>query len=110
MMQARLFDDRPKRPPDVCRRKHRGNPESESANLKLDKALWRRRVYDFAVERGVLGITADEAAEHFMVPHNTVAPRMTELKVEGWLFKSETRRETRASCMARVLLARPGRP
>jgi hypothetical protein len=110
MMQPRLFADIPKKPPDVCRRKHKGNPESEAANLIPDKALWQRKVYDLAQSLGIYGITADEAAAHFNVGHNTVAPRISELQEEGWLFKTKERRKTRSGCWARVLLARPGRP
>lgn len=108
MTQAKLFDDIPPKAPDVCRRKHGGSPESEAANEKVDKAVWQQKVYDLALRRLDRGITADEAAEYFGVSHNTVAPRISELKREGWLFKRGTRK-TRAGSSAGVMFAVAGR-
>lgn len=110
MTQAKLFPDIPQKLPDICRKRHGGNPESEEANASVNKAKWQKKVYDLALSFGVRGVTADEVAAYFDVPHNTVAPRISELQKEGWLFKTKERRRTRAGCFARVMLARPGRP
>lgn len=97
MIQPRLFADVPP-------------PEIEVAHLIPNRALWQRRVYELARSRDLYGVTADEAAAFYDVGHNTVAPRISELQEEGWLYKTKDRRKTRSGCWARVLVAKAGRP
>lgn len=96
--------------PDICRNNHGGNPESEQANLAVNKEKWQEAVYQFALAQGERGITADEAQVHFDVGPNTVAPRLTELKKAGRLERlvkdgKNVCRKTRAGVGAGVYVA-----
>lgn len=91
---------------DICENNHGGNSESQEANLLTDKERWRANVMGLAKARGEHGLTADEAAEHFGVHHNTVAPRISELKKDGLLAPNGTRRLTRSGCKAAVVVVK----
>lgn len=67
---------------DVCRRKHKGNPESAAAFSPTQAMRDRDRVYAFIQARGETGATLDETAEAFGVGLNRISGRFTDLRTE----------------------------
>lgn len=94
---------------DVCENRHGGNPESIEAyrtSSEEERKAMRARIYKYALRVGEHGITADEISIKAGLVHNRVAPRISELKRDGLLVKTNKRRPTRLGKMARVLVAR----
>lgn len=93
---------------DITRSHHHGNPESEAANQRLqpNKEETRLKILAFIDQRGTWGATADEIAAAWRCSHNHVAPRMSELLMDGRLVRSGKRRLTRTSSPAAVLVTR----
>jgi hypothetical protein len=60
---------------------------------------------DFAIQRGHVGITADEVSTIWECSPNHCAPRICELKASGQLVPTDRCRATRAGARARVLVA-----
>jgi len=95
---------------DICENNHGGNPFSEQAFYSTPSEVRearRRAIFRLAVMRGDNGITADEATEAFHAFHNSVAPRMSELKRDGFLIETDQSRKTRLNRSARVYVANP---
>ena len=53
----------------------------------------RAKVYKFIKSKGEHGATAGEIHAHFQLGRNTTSPRITELKDDGWIEKTELRRK-----------------
>jgi hypothetical protein len=90
---------------DICYNHHGGNSESMAAfesTPESERAAMRERVFRFILARGEYGATADEIAVAFASFHNTVAPRLSELKQEGRIVPSKETRPTRLGRQARV--------
>ncbi len=79
-----------------------GETSSEAAAV-VKVSLMQRQMRVLAKINMMGNATADDVAASMDVVHNTVAPRMTELKAMGYLAKSGFRRVTRAGCKANVL-------
>lgn len=92
---------------DVTATRHGGNTESVKAHKRIAsvKASSRQKVYEYALSRGLVGVTTDEVAEEFEVSPNVVSGRMTELKALGLLVKTDILRKTNSGCSARVFRA-----
>lgn len=65
-------------------------------------AARRAAAYAFIYTRGPRGATADEVVAHLRGMHNTYAPRVTELAIEGLIVRTAARRRTRAGATAAV--------
>ena len=84
-----------------------GKRDTSRAAFPATKVGTRRaRVYDYVLTRGVDGATADEVVAHFGGMHNTYAPRLTELYLEGLVTRTAERRRTRAGATAAVYVVR----
>jgi hypothetical protein len=95
---------------DICANNHGGNPFSEDAFNSTPAEIRearRRAIFRLAAARGDSGITADEATEAFHAFHNSVAPRISELKRDGFLIETSVSRKTRLGRSARVYIANP---
>lgn len=90
--------------PDVCVNRHGGNPESVEANPPSEaKRLLRVQVESFIRSKGPLGATSDEIEASLNLSHQTISPRLTELKTRGYVVPGE-RRITRSGKYARALV------
>lgn len=76
------------------------------ARIAPAKAAIRKRILDFAIERGRRGFTADELAAAWNCSHNHSSPRIAELVADGQLIPTGERRRTRSGCTAHVFVAR----
>lgn len=87
------------------------NPESREAKSAGDKNRLREMALRSVRLCGKRGATADEIAAELQLGHNSVAPRLTELKAHGLLNElldsrgHRVRRRTRQGCFAGVLTA-----
>jgi len=87
-------------PPDVCRRKHGGNAESEAANLVTNKARDRARIISLLKDRDW---TCDELEVATQMSHQTCSARLSELLKDGVAIRTGTRRPTRTGAQAGVV-------
>ena len=95
---------------DICSNNHGGNPFSVAAfysTASEKREAMRREIFKLAAKKGDLGITADEATAHFNTFHNSVAPRMSELKRDEMLIETIFSRATRTGRQARVYVVNP---
>ncbi len=92
---------------DVTANRHGGNAESAKALrvIASSKESSRQQVYEYALQRGLVGVTTDEVAEQFEVGCNAISGRLTELKALGLLVRTDVCRKTRSGCSARVFRA-----
>jgi len=92
---------------DLTANRHGGNSESVKAHKRIAsvKSSTRQKIYEYALSRGLVGVTTDEVAEEFETSPNAVSGRMTELKALGLLVKTEICRKTQSGCSARVFRA-----
>jgi DNA-binding transcriptional ArsR family regulator len=86
--------------PDVCRNRHRGNAESEAANLVTNKARSRAQIIGLLKEREM---TADEISEKLGISVNRLSGRLSELKRDGIVVDTGERRPTRTGSPAAVV-------
>jgi predicted transcriptional regulator len=94
---------------DICSNRHGGNSESSAAyrsSSAEERRVMRERILNYAKRCGAFGITADEVAAKSGLVHNRVAPRISELKRDGFLVETANRRRTRLGKSAMVLIAR----
>jgi len=88
---------------------HSVNAEKVEALLSGDKDRLRVLVYEYVRRCRERGATADEACLALDMGHNSIAPRLTELKsaklVELYDAKGRGRRKTRQGCRAGVVVA-----
>jgi hypothetical protein len=64
--------------------------------IRFSAKAIRARVYKFIKNRGVIGATAGEIDKHFRLGRNTTSPRITELKDDLWIIKTDLRRKNDA--------------
>ena len=91
---------------DVCRNRHRGNPESTQAfetAVKHRVTEQQQRVLKCLRDRPE-GLIAEEIAGILGVTVNMISGRCSELKRDGKIYKSGTRK-TRSGCSAAILKA-----
>lgn len=79
---------------DICENRHGGNAESAAAfeRIRDGLPLVRQAVFDFIRERGEHGATVHEVAAHLGKTPNAVSGRLTELKADGWIERTDERR------------------
>jgi hypothetical protein len=90
----------------------RGNsPESREAMRFGEKDRLRAVALEYIRRSGELGATADECCASLNLCHNSVAPRIVELKQSRLIVElynasgKRVRRQTRAGCAAGVVVA-----
>lgn len=86
--------------PDICRNYHKGNEESEQANLSTDKDRDRRRILRHLEAKDA---TCDELEVALDMRHQTCSARLAELKKNGLVIVTGERRATRTGCKAAVV-------
>lgn len=94
--------------PDVCRGKHKGNPQSEKANRAVEaaKPTLADYIYRWFVEQGEAGATAEECEVGMGgLRRSTTSARIAELRGDWWLLDTGRRRKTSSGCEAAVLRA-----
>lgn len=91
---------------DICRRRHRGNAQSDAANQRVapHKERLCDRVEDAFLARGAQGYTTSELAAALHLGYTTASARVSELKRAGALVATEHRRETGSGCSAAVVV------
>jgi len=100
-----------KDPPDICRNKHGGNPESEAANISLSvgvKTMLKFEIETYIERQGMSGATCDEIEAALNIRHQTASARVSELKEEARIHQAPFRRKTRSGRSAAVYLSGPG--
>jgi hypothetical protein len=71
----------------------------------------RQRIYNYIIERGVNGATADEIEAALNIPGSTVRPRLRELEFDLWrIYLTAATRLTRRGRKACVYVALSGLP
>ena len=80
---------------DICERKHGGAETSREAFERLSPNLPEaRHEVLLAVEMsGDFGITAKEYADRVLKPLNAVSGRFSELSRDGWIIRTDKRRD-----------------
>ncbi len=88
-------------PPDICRSRHGGNPQSEQANRRVEPYKRGTREHLLAIIRacGEHGATLLELSAHFCKTPNAISGRLTELKRDGRVLESG---ELRKGCAVLV--------
>lgn len=86
--------------PDICRNRHKGNPESEAANLRTAKQQDRARIAAYLTDRVA---TCDQIEQALNMRHQTASARVSELLKDGLIERTGERRKTRTGCGAAVL-------
>jgi len=85
--------------------------ESQAARHSGDKHDLRARSLAYIQQRRESGATADEVCAALGLTHNSIAPRVTELRAQGLITElfdrtgKRIRRKTRQGCAAGVVLA-----
>lgn len=82
--------------PDICRRKHGGNAESEAANARVhsSKQIDRARILAYADVMAGYGITFKEVCKALDMKPQTASARLADLKAAQELQpKKGTRRD-----------------
>ena len=85
--------------------------ESLEAKASGDKDRLRAMALAYIRQRGKLGATADECCTSLNLCHNSIAPRIVELKQSRLIVElydpsgKRVRRQTRAGCAAGVVIA-----
>lgn len=92
----------------LCRNRHSGNPESVAAHAVGDKAHDREEVFGVIHRLGRHGATVDEVAMLLDRSPNQISGRFSELKAQGRIVKTGTRRSTRTRASAAVCIAIEG--
>jgi len=91
-------------PRDVCARRHRGNPQSRAANVRVHRAKYecRAAVYAWILEQGSAGATCEEVSRALGMRYTTTSGRISELKADGWLVPAGKTRKTSTGATAGV--------
>lgn len=101
------MSSQPSLPSDICRNKHRGNANSEAANLSAQprKQNGRERIVTW-LEANPSGATREELSRLLKMPYTSVSGRVSELLAE------EPRRileqgssHTENACTAAIVIA-----
>lgn len=88
---------------DICRSRHKGNPQSVAAHNAIMERLTvqQERVFRCILDGGERGRTNEDICGVLGLTPNQVSPRLTELHVAGRITKVGTRL-TRSKCPAGV--------
>ena len=90
---------------DITARRHKGNEQSTAAfHVVKDSMSERQREIYHAIRFFSDGATVDELATMFKTTPNAISGRVSELKRDGKIYKSGTRK-TRSGCSAAILKA-----
>ncbi len=90
---------------DICARKHKGNEQSTAAfHVVKDKISASQERILNAIRQMDSGMTVDELSVYFNATPNEISGRCSELKRDGKIYKSGTRK-TRSGCSAAILKA-----
>ena len=76
---------------DICINKHQNNPQSNAANLKVNKVKDREFIYNFIKEHGYGYLK--QIARHIGKEKNEISGRFTELKSEEFNLIEEAKDE-----------------
>ena len=92
---------------DVCRNRHKGNPQSEAANRRAGKTKITvgGMVFRWFVDAGTAGGTAEECEVALGFRRSSASARIAELRADHWLVDTGQRRNTSSGCEAAVLRA-----
>jgi hypothetical protein len=93
--QMSFFDPASPPLPDVCRRKHGGEPRSKEANRRAQpgKAVMRERIRVYVAGCGWNGATSGEIEQAFNLAKNKFSGRLTELRKAGAIWKARRQRD-----------------
>lgn len=91
--------------PDICRRKHGGNPNSEAANERAQKKRDGDRILAFLRFRGPL--TCETIALEMKLPYTAVSARLSEMKRDGYVEETGKTRATTHGRQAAIIRAVP---
>lgn len=91
MSQANLFSPTPRSAlpvPDVCRNRHRGNPQSVAANRLVDpmKTSMRTTIYNLLAAGA--GMTLKELGQKLGKQLNQISGRISELKADNKIYET----------------------
>jgi predicted HTH transcriptional regulator len=90
---------------DIAFNRHKGNEQSTAAfHVIKDKISASQERILNAIKSSVEGMTCDELATYFGATPNEISGRCSELKRDGKIYKSGTRK-TRSGCSAAILKA-----
>ncbi len=90
---------------DITARKHKGNDQSTAAfHVIKDKINASQERILNAIRQMDSGMTVDELSVYFGATPNEISGRCSELKRDGKIYKSGTRK-TRSGCSAAILKA-----
>jgi len=91
---------------DICRNYHKGADTSVAAYESTpSKVRAKRRLFVLNTLREMGDATSDEIEAHLDWTHQSVSPRLTELKRDGLIEDTGKRRPTRLGKTARVYTA-----
>ncbi len=92
---------------DICSNRHKGNEQSTAAfHVIKDKISASQERILNAIRQMDSGMTVDELSVYFGATPNEISGRCSELKRDGKIYKSGTRK-TRSGCSAAILKAYP---
>jgi len=105
-------DEQPDRFDDICRNYHRGNLESQEANLMAghNKGRDRTRIFQY-LEANPEGATCDRIEVALGMSHQTASARCSELLRDRWVVRKPRigggyeRMKTRTGSFAAILVA-----
>jgi hypothetical protein len=90
---------------DITARRHKGNDQSAAAfHVIKDKISASQERILNAIRQMDSGMTVDELSVYFGTTPNEISGRCSELKRDGKIYKSGTRK-TRSGCSAAILKA-----
>lgn len=81
------------------------NQNSTAALRSIDRKALQTKVLDYITDCGFYGTTTDQIEEALNLAHQTVSPRVLELREQGQIFRTGTKRPTRRRRMADVYCA-----
>ena len=81
---------------DICKNRHLGNEQSETANHKCDKDSDRQKVLEY-FEKHDNG-TSKEIARYLGKPLNCISGRLTELKADNLIVGNHCSKLVREGC------------
>lgn len=91
--------------PDICRNKHGGVETSMLADRRVQKSKDRALILGYIRASGAFGMTLYEMGVLLDRECNRISGRFTELKRDGQIIATETRRKTWTGSWATVYVA-----
>ncbi len=94
---------------DITARRHKGNEQSTAAFHVIKDKITEKQAKVLEVIRwfssgNCQGVTAEQIADELQTTVNAISGRVSELKRDGKIYKSGTRK-TRSGCSAAILKA-----